>query len=202
MLTLKQEDFCRVYVELGNASAAYRQAYNAEKMKPDSINRMAHELLKNLKIASRIKELRAPVREATQITLVSRLEDLKKLRDKAVSHGQLSAAINAEIARGKVVGLYVDKQEITGKGGGPVMLDTPKVFVQIKRRGIRELCHAYSKSARLICRYCQPKNLKKNSRAVVSLNSQPTPCRITRSIGITGLFVMSLTRWYGATLGA
>ena len=127
MLTQKQEIFCWAYIECGNASEAYRRAYDVSSWKAESINRKAFDMLKNIKIMSRIEELRAPVREATQITLASHLEDLKKLRDKAESHGQLSAAINAEIARGKASGLYVDKQEITGKGGGPVMLDTPRV---------------------------------------------------------------------------
>jgi len=33
-LTIKQEKFCNLYIELGNASEAYRQSYNCEKMKP------------------------------------------------------------------------------------------------------------------------------------------------------------------------
>ena len=36
-LTPKQERFCQVYIETGNASEAYRAAYNAEKMKPESV---------------------------------------------------------------------------------------------------------------------------------------------------------------------
>ena len=31
-LTVKQEAFCQNYLELGNASEAYRQAYDAEDM--------------------------------------------------------------------------------------------------------------------------------------------------------------------------
>ena len=30
-LTPKQEKFCQKYIEMGNASEAYRQAYNASK---------------------------------------------------------------------------------------------------------------------------------------------------------------------------
>ena len=36
-LTAKQEAFARAYVETGNASEAYRRAYNAENMKQESI---------------------------------------------------------------------------------------------------------------------------------------------------------------------
>lgn len=38
-LTQKQEAFALAYFETGNASEAYRRAYNAENMKPESINR-------------------------------------------------------------------------------------------------------------------------------------------------------------------
>ena len=43
-LTIKQEKFCNLYIELGNASEAYRQSYNCEKMKPESVNNKAYEL--------------------------------------------------------------------------------------------------------------------------------------------------------------
>ena len=37
-LTLKQEKFCQEYVKNGgNASAAYRSAYNASKMKDETV---------------------------------------------------------------------------------------------------------------------------------------------------------------------
>ena len=38
-LTPKQEKFAQVYVETSNASEAYRQAYDALKMKPETITR-------------------------------------------------------------------------------------------------------------------------------------------------------------------
>lgn len=56
-LTLKQENFCREYIKCGNASEAYRKAYNCQNMKPESINRKASELLDNVKITARVQEL-------------------------------------------------------------------------------------------------------------------------------------------------
>ncbi|MFT0547855.1 terminase small subunit [Allopusillimonas ginsengisoli] len=55
-LTVKQEKFCLSYLETGNASEAYRRAYDASKMKPESVNRAAKQLLDNPKIASRIEQ--------------------------------------------------------------------------------------------------------------------------------------------------
>ena len=137
MLTPKQERFCHAYLEHGNASEAYRQSYNAGAMKPETVNRKASEVLSNGKVTARLEELRAPVVEATRITLEGHLYTLAELRNEARDIGQLSAAINAEIARGKVAGLYVDRQEITGKGGGPVELSTPKV--DLSRLDVAEL---------------------------------------------------------------
>lgn len=59
-LTLKQEKFCQYYVDIdGNASESYRMAYNASKMKAESVWRNAHALMQNIKVTSRIKEIRA-----------------------------------------------------------------------------------------------------------------------------------------------
>lgn len=58
-LTLKQEKFCQYYVDIdGNASEAYRMAYDCSKMKQESVWRNAHALMQNIKVTSRIKEIR------------------------------------------------------------------------------------------------------------------------------------------------
>ncbi len=114
ILTPKQEKFCLVYMETGNASEAYRQSYNAGKMASETINRNAKDLLDNSKIATRLKELRAPAIEKAQITLECHLNDLKTLRDKADAAEKYGPAIAAEVARGKASGLYIEKVEHTG----------------------------------------------------------------------------------------
>jgi|TARA_R110000824_G_scaffold54700_4_gene151090 hypothetical protein len=58
-LSAKEDKFCQVYVELGNASQAYRESYNCENSVMATINRNAHNLLKKNKIITRIEELRA-----------------------------------------------------------------------------------------------------------------------------------------------
>ena len=56
-LTAKQEKAVIKYVECGDKSEAYRHAYNTKKMKPETINRKANELLDNSKITKRMEEL-------------------------------------------------------------------------------------------------------------------------------------------------
>ena len=113
-LTPKQERFCAAYVETGDGSESYRRSYDAAAMKPATVNRAAKALLDNSKIAARIAELRAPVAEAAQITLAGHLQTLGGLRDKAIAAGKYGPAIQAEIARGKASGLYVEKVEHSG----------------------------------------------------------------------------------------
>lgn len=119
-LTAKQEGFCLAYLETGNASEAYRRAYDAENMKPETVNKRASELLDNGAIAGRLAELRGPVVKAAQMTLEAHLEALKVLRDRAAEAGQYGAAITAETNRGKAAGLYTERHELTGANGGPV----------------------------------------------------------------------------------
>ena len=76
-LTPKQEKFAQVYVETGNASEAYRVAYNS-KAKAESVNRMAKEQLDNLKISSRVQELRDELEEKS---LWKRLDSIRTLAE-------------------------------------------------------------------------------------------------------------------------
>lgn len=59
-LTEKQEKFCNYYLDCeGNASEAYRMAYDASKMQPETIWSNASRMLANNKVATRIEELRS-----------------------------------------------------------------------------------------------------------------------------------------------
>ncbi len=119
-LTPQQESFCLELALSGNASEAYRRAYNAEKMKPETIARRAADLVANGKIAARLENLRFDARERSGITLAEHLATLRLLREEARKVGQLSAAITAETNRGKASGLYVERTEISGPNGGPI----------------------------------------------------------------------------------
>jgi phage terminase small subunit len=110
-LTQKQENFCLAYVETGNASEAYRRAYDAENMSQAVISNKASLLLARGDIGVKVAELRQPVIEAVRVTLAAHLTRLEELSFGAEQAGQFSAAINAEIARGKASGIYTEKPE-------------------------------------------------------------------------------------------
>jgi hypothetical protein len=115
-LTPKQEAFCLAYLEAGNASEAYRHAYDAACMAPATVHRKAKALLDNGKIAARLSALRAPAAEQAQVTLAGHLEALARLRDDAWRAGRYGSAIQAEIARGKAGGVHVERHEHRGTG--------------------------------------------------------------------------------------
>lgn len=110
-LTPKQEAFAQAVVGGMSQADAYRTAYSAGKMKDSSIHVNASKLMADAKVAQRVAELREPAARAASMTLESHLADLMTLRDLAKGGGQYSAAISAEIARGKAAGVHVEKSE-------------------------------------------------------------------------------------------
>ncbi|AWG26006.1 terminase small subunit [Flavobacterium kingsejongi] len=80
-LTIKQENYCQAYVRLGNKSVAYREAYSASKMKPETVNRAAFELHENPNITARIKEIQHDLYKRNQMSIdecISILSDIAR----------------------------------------------------------------------------------------------------------------------------
>ncbi len=109
-MTPKQEAFCLAYIETGNASEAYRRAYNAENMKPETVNRKAKDLLDNGKITARLAELREPILERHGDTVDSLLEELESARARALAVDRPSAAVSATMGKARLLGL--DRQQL------------------------------------------------------------------------------------------
>ena len=63
-------------------------------------------------VAAYIKELRQEVQEKYGINFEKHITELAKIRNEALKKGAWSAAVNAEVARGKAGGLYVDQKLI------------------------------------------------------------------------------------------
>lgn len=114
-LTLKQENFCLKYIETGNASEAYRHAYDTSRMNPDSVNRKAKEVMDNVKIAARIADLRKPFIEKHEVTVDSLIKELEEAREAALKAEtvQSSAAVSATMGKAKLLGFGVEKLELT-----------------------------------------------------------------------------------------
>lgn len=123
-LTVKQEKFCQSYIETGNASEAYRQAYNTSKMKPETVNRTAKELLDHPKITARINKLQNKHTERHKLTVDDLLKELEEARQSALTAEtpQSSAAVGATMGKAKLLGL--DKQVIDHQSSDGSMTPT------------------------------------------------------------------------------
>lgn len=120
-LTPKQERFCQKYIECkGNASEAYRQSYDAENMKPQTVWDEASELLKHPLVAARLKELQQMHFEAHKVTVKSLTEELEEARQLALQIQAPAPAVSATMGKAKIHGLIVDKiegkHEVAAKG--------------------------------------------------------------------------------------
>ena len=84
-LTIKQENFCNYYVECGNASEAYRRAYNAVNMKDKTIWERASKLLNEYKVSTRVEELRRQANDMAKITKERILKELSNMAFSSIS---------------------------------------------------------------------------------------------------------------------
>ena len=124
-LTPKQEKFCQLYIELGNASEAYRQAYDASRMKAETINTKAKELLKHGLITVRISELQDEHKQRHNTNVDDLIAELEEARKLALNleiqeKPQVSAAVSATLGKAKLLGLDKVVLEHTGPNGGDI----------------------------------------------------------------------------------
>lgn len=113
-LTIKQETFCQKYIETGNASEAYRQAYGT-KGKPETVARSAHELIGNPKVAARLAELREVVTKAHGVTVSSLIAELEEARQVGAKREQAAAMVAATMGKAKLAGIDKDAGEEGGE---------------------------------------------------------------------------------------
>lgn len=116
-MTPKQEAFCLAYVETGNASEAYRRAYDADNMKAGTVNKRASELLADGEITGRVDELKAAAVERHNVTV----DDIRKMliddREFARSVASAAASVSATMGLAKLYGHMTDKHDHRSSDG-------------------------------------------------------------------------------------
>lgn len=120
-LTPKQELFAQTYVKTGNASQAYRTAYNIKTMTDKSVNEKGSQMMATVKIKSRVKELQKEMENKHNISkerILKRLEEIIFEQDKlGVDKIELTAMNKAIDTLNKMLGYNEpEKQEITHSG--------------------------------------------------------------------------------------
>ena len=117
-LTEQQIRFANLLVSEEGRLTATQCAIDAGYAKESA--RQAASVLQNPKkyplVVQYIGELRTELQKKYDVTFGSHITELAKLRDEAREKKAWSAAVNAEVARGKAAGLYIEQKIIrTGK---------------------------------------------------------------------------------------
>nr|WP_213396475.1 hypothetical protein [Yoonia sp.] len=113
-LTAKQNAFALGIVDGVPASDAYRQAYDADGMKPESVWVESCRLATNPKVALRVSELRAEQEEERRMLRLSHAEAvLERLEHEALEAKTDSTRVRALELIGRHLGMFTDKVEIT-----------------------------------------------------------------------------------------
>ena len=139
-LTPKQEAFVQTYIETGNASEAYRLAYDT-KASSKTVHEKASRLLAEGKVRARLKALQEKHSERHEVTVDSLVLELDEARSLAMRTKAPGAAVSAIMGKGKLLGLVVDRNEHSGKDGEPIKVEnasTDELISRIARLSARE----------------------------------------------------------------
>ena len=110
-LNSKQKKFCREYMKGQTATqAAIKAGYTKDRKGAKTQGSVL--LNHNPGVRNYLIELEMALAERDAVSLESHLSTLHDLREEAKDQGQISAAITAEVHRGKAGGLYIDRREI------------------------------------------------------------------------------------------
>jgi len=110
-LNQKQKKFCKEYLKGQTATdAAIKAGYTKDRKGAKTQGSVL--LNHNPVVRNYLIELELSLAERDAISLETHLSTLHDLREEATDQGQISAAITAEVHRGKAGGLYIDRREI------------------------------------------------------------------------------------------
>jgi phage terminase small subunit len=105
-LTPKRENFAREYVALGCAAKAYRAAFDASAMAPETVRKRASELLADGAVKGLVTAIRAELAQRHGVTLDKLLIELESTRLSAMAgdRPQCAAAVSAVMAKARLLG--------------------------------------------------------------------------------------------------
>ena len=110
-LNAKQKRFCKEYIKGQTATdAAIKAGYPKDRKGAKTQGSVL--LNHNPVVRNYLIDLEIAASEKEAVSLENHLSTLHDLREEAKDQGQISAAITAEVHRGKAGGLYIDRREI------------------------------------------------------------------------------------------
>ena len=114
MLTGKQEKFAQGVAKGLTQADAYKDAYDCENMKAETITNNAYKLMQNNDIATRIEKLKERALKRYDLTIDDIIHELEEAREMGKLNSQPSAMVSASMGKAKLLGLITDKQEVKG----------------------------------------------------------------------------------------
>lgn len=158
-LTIKQERFCNKYLECGNASEAYRFAYDCSRMGEGVVWRRASELLNSGDVAVRIKELQDELEQKNFITKKRILEELDAIMGAKITDYVILTTTEVEVPRADGVSdvdapQYITVQRLEFKDFDLLTEKQVRAIESVKqgRNGIELKLHGKSWSIERICK--------------------------------------------------
>ena len=135
-LTEKQRIFVEIYTanegRLTPTECARQSGYKRERAATT-----ASELLnvkKFPKVVNAVMKRRGEIAETHKVEMNKHVQELARLRDKALNEKSYSAAVNAERLRGQAAGLYIDRKEI--RTGSIDSMSRQEVLDKLKEIGL------------------------------------------------------------------
>jgi len=131
-LTIKQMAFIAEYMKHGNASAAYREAYDCAASSDAAVHVNAHRVLKNTNVALRIKELNERASKNVVLTREFILERLMNNALEAAALKDFTASNKALELLGKVddMSMFVERSNVTSDNRHTVEQESLPSFIQ------------------------------------------------------------------------
>lgn len=112
-ITQKQDNFCLEYIKTGNASEAYRVAYDTKPTtKDETIWNSAYKLLSDPNVSARVKELK----DKAEAKAIMTLEQRKELLSRFAWEEESDKAMKAMDLLNKIDGVYIQKNQTEHSG--------------------------------------------------------------------------------------
>ena len=110
LLTAKQNRFSEEYVKDLDAKRAYTAS--GYKCRPQELGRNAYRLLRVPAVQARIEFLQELIRKENELSAISVIESFHRIARDSESDGNKMAALRALENLAKILGLFVERQEI------------------------------------------------------------------------------------------
>lgn len=109
-LTPKQERFCQNIAKGMSQADAYRDAYNTENMKEETIWSASCRLMNDCKVTARVKELTAEAVKGIKYEVEDCFRETDEILQLAKMTDNLQIMLKAVEQKGKLKGLFKDKE--------------------------------------------------------------------------------------------